>query len=368
MSRTHESLLNQVKECRRCAGKGWFRSSTSGEDYRFPPTIGCRTNTKILFIGLNPRASASNLPFHEAISRSAESFRALSNNRTPDGSRYITQSGPERHYNLHMRIVDRVFPGREFEQVAAVTELHLCASESGKHLPSEGPCNAIFLPRVVEMCNPEVIIALGAKVRDWFRPRVALRIDESQLMATVGPKHVRVLVLPHPNSRGPKEEAWRAGISVLQWHFSTQVKSHRTKHSSSRPQRAGGRRVESSPPAQPYRSAEPQEDSTNQTDSNPTILRECNWHERQGWKPNQRPADLKRLEREGGFIRFVLIRDGVPRYWMEMTADQWKTALGSYYHGKWATNGYATRLTSTQDGAPTERFITRWRPHVTGLG
>ena len=368
MSTSYESLLKQAFECRRCQGTDWFASGSHGADYRFPPIIGCHSKPKLLFVGLNPRASETNVQLHEAVSGSYQAFRDLSNNRTPEGDRYIAPAGRERHYRLHTRIARDVFPGQKFEEVAAVSELHLCASESASRLPTDGPCNTVFLPRVLQSCSPEIVVALGARVRDWFRTRATLELDERQLMAKVGGSSYRVLVLPHPNSRGPKEEEWQRGIALMQWHFGTPVRQSRQQQPSQRRPVPPAHATHDKPPeAQGSRQTASDRDAGNKG-GRPTITRECNWHVRQGWKPGQRPADLSRLERDGGFIRFVLIRDGSPKYWLDMDADQWKTALGDYYYGKWEQNGYATRLTSTSGGAPTERFVARWASHVTRVG
>lgn len=97
----------------------------------------------------------------------------------------------------------------------------------------------------------------------------------------------------------------------------------------------------------------------------PLLVRNCAWSNRHGWKPFQRPADLDQLEAApGSRIEFHLNRNGTARFILAMTSDQWKTALGRYYYGKWRKNGYAVSLTRSLNGRPIEEFVPRWARHI----
>lgn len=96
------------------------------------------------------------------------------------------------------------------------------------------------------------------------------------------------------------------------------------------------------------------------------LVRDCQWRERYGWRPVQRPEDLEYLETHPGTrIRFRLIRKGRVRYRLEMDPEQWRTALGDYVDGpSWTRNGYIVAITKRRDGEYTEEFQDRWRPYV----
>lgn len=97
-----------------------------------------------------------------------------------------------------------------------------------------------------------------------------------------------------------------------------------------------------------------------------TLVRDCQWRERYGWRPVQRPEDLEYLETHAGTrIRFRLIRKGRVRYLLEMDPEQWRTALGDYVEGpSWSRNGYIVAITKRRDGEYTDEFQDRWRPYV----
>jgi hypothetical protein len=61
--------------------------------------------------------------------------------------RYIDRHGTERHYDLHVEIVEIAFGvGARFEDHAAVTELLLCASASSRPVDlTTSPCAKAFL-------------------------------------------------------------------------------------------------------------------------------------------------------------------------------------------------------------------------------
>jgi hypothetical protein len=140
--------------------------------------------------------------------RSAEAFKTLAGSRIPDARghpvrRYIDRQGPERHYDLHVEIVETAFgAGARFEDHAAVTELLLCATVSSPPVDlTTSPCAKAFLARTVGQVRPEVIVAVGAGVDEYFRSRVTRRGD-LVLRAVIGGHHAWLVPVPHPNARG----------------------------------------------------------------------------------------------------------------------------------------------------------------------
>src|SRR5690606_12962134 len=118
----------------------------------------------LLFVGINPRRSDTNLDLHDWLMKSPENFERLANNTTARGERYVAINGKEEHYHCHMIVVEGVFgPGTIFETKAAVTELYLCANESGSALLKKGrsPCASQYLSRCVKIVQPSVVVAVG---------------------------------------------------------------------------------------------------------------------------------------------------------------------------------------------------------------
>jgi hypothetical protein len=105
--------------CARCdaATFGFERPAPEVGYFKFPATIGALGAAPVLFLGINPRRSASNARLHRDVMANERAFRLLSANRVPDGAGrdagpYIHRRGPERHYDLHLAILEHAFgPG-----------------------------------------------------------------------------------------------------------------------------------------------------------------------------------------------------------------------------------------------------------------
>jgi hypothetical protein len=174
-------LVVETFLCARCdaATFGFERPAPNVGYFKFPATIGAVGPAPVLFIGINPRRSASNARLHRDVMASEHAFHLLSTNRVPDRSGrdagpYIDRRGPERHYDLHLSILERAFaPGPvRFEEHAAVTELLLCATERAPAVDlGASPGAARFLARTVKQARPEVIVAVGAAVDGYLRRR-----------------------------------------------------------------------------------------------------------------------------------------------------------------------------------------------------
>ncbi len=96
------------------------------------------------------------------------------------------------------------------------------------------------------------------------------------------------------------------------------------------------------------------------------LVRDCSWSEKYGWRPIQKAEDMDYLDDHPGMkIRFNLLKDGNVSYRLEMTPDQWREALGSYYLGRtWRPNGYIVAVTKRKKGHYTEEFQERWAQWV----
>ncbi len=198
-------LVNEVFKCMHCEGTSLpFKRHSSGKFYRFPPIIGASGNAPLLFVGINPRASGSNVSLHESIVENRKAFKELSANRVGKHP-YIGKMGLEPHYNLHVSVTEALFPGVSFETVAAVTELHFCASADSSGLPAESSkCADRFLSQVLEVVSPSVVFAIGRHVERVLQARARSWVGNLSVTwpAGVAP----VLILPHPSSYGPKQE------------------------------------------------------------------------------------------------------------------------------------------------------------------
>jgi hypothetical protein len=151
-------LIDDVYGCEVCPRErfGFVLRPNGGGYYTFPPTIGAAGHAPLLFLGINPRRSKTNLVLHKELADYPGSFRVLAANRVPyngksGGPRYIAPNAKERHYRPHAKVVTAVFGERAaFEDHAAVTELFLCATEDSSALRVDtSPCAERYLARVL---------------------------------------------------------------------------------------------------------------------------------------------------------------------------------------------------------------------------
>ena len=96
------------------------------------------------------------------------------------------------------------------------------------------------------------------------------------------------------------------------------------------------------------------------------LVRDTEWREPYGWRPVQRPEDVAWLEQHPGTkMRYRLIRDGRVRFLLEMSPEEWRTALGAYGRSpSWERNGYVVAITQRRGGDYTEEFQERWSRYV----
>jgi hypothetical protein len=144
---------------------------------------------------------------------SVASFSVLSRNKI-EGREYIGTSGLERHYDTHVAIANAAFPGTRFDEVAAVTELFLCATSSGAGLPFESsPCASRYLDRTIAEVQPTVIVTMGKLVFSYFQSVYGAGMDVSVIAASG--RSVTVIPVAHPNARFRHGGA--TGTNEIRW-------------------------------------------------------------------------------------------------------------------------------------------------------
>jgi uracil-DNA glycosylase len=198
VSHNADQLRDEVFGCEHCAGLGTFkRSPDNGRFYKFPAIIGAPGEAVLLFIGINPRQDERNLDLHNWLMASQENFKQLAQNRDRYRRPYIAPRAMERHYHCHMIVIEGVFGiGTPFEAKAAVTEIYLCANESGSALldARRSPCAERYLGRVVEIVKPQVVVAVGKGVHqhlsDYFSDAI-----KAPAVRMIHPKELREMCL-----------------------------------------------------------------------------------------------------------------------------------------------------------------------------
>lgn len=192
-------LLRYAYKCARCPKESGFCISPNGGYFKFPPLIGTTDKADLLFVGINPRRSDTNVALHDDLMQSKQVFMDLALNRTKDAA-YIHTTGGEPHYNDHLEVIRQIYgEPRPFESCAAVTELFLCATETSVNLPKpESECADIFLPKVLELIRPKAIVAVGSRVMDYFRTKPSRHRTTDSLRATLFGSHYAVVQMPHP--------------------------------------------------------------------------------------------------------------------------------------------------------------------------
>ncbi len=209
------SLVQEVYRCTHCVPLvlPFATCTDAGRFFRFPPVIGAPGAAEVLFVGINPRVSPSNLPLHTALMRDISAFQELAANSYRERD-YIGPQGQESHYSLHLWIASQLFPGRRFASVAAVTELFFCASESSARLPVEqSPCADKYLGRVLASTRPKLVVAVGSRVANYLAGRFP---RQAQYAIAAWGDHGRapIIPVPHPNSRGEKHSRTLRAVEV----------------------------------------------------------------------------------------------------------------------------------------------------------
>jgi uracil-DNA glycosylase len=218
---TVSQLLDKAFACRLCPKSYGFSSRTADEPFfKFPPIIGKTHDANLLFVGINPRISNSNRSDHDFWMRDKPNFRSLSENKLR-GQFYIEQ---EPHYRFHIRLVKILFGEYcKFENVAAVTEIFLCATKDSNGLPSpESPCADIYFGDTVGLTNPKVIVAVGGRVMEYFNILPNNKWIQNQMVLKFDGRAIPVDSIPHPADRSLSES--QKHVRVLE------TATHRRQH------------------------------------------------------------------------------------------------------------------------------------------
>jgi uracil-DNA glycosylase len=208
-------LLRDAYTCSSCPGNFGFCISPNGSYFKFPPLIGANRQADILFVGINPRCSSSNHGLHHALMTSKQAFADLASHRI-QGAAYIHPSSQERHYHDHLVIIREVYgDARSFESCAAVTELFLCATCKSKYLPNpESPCAEHFLPKVLNIIQPKVIVAVGSRVMSYFKTKHGKRLANDEIVINLAHHDFVVLKMPHPGNPVLSESQRRSQLNI----------------------------------------------------------------------------------------------------------------------------------------------------------
>jgi hypothetical protein len=223
------SLFEEVHACDRCSSArfGFTRLAEDHGYFKFPPTIGAIGEAPLLFMGINPRIDDGNRGLYTDAMASSATFSMLASNRVPrkgvSAGKYIRSSGGEGHYRLHTRLVEAAFwPGAQFEDHAAVTELFYCATKDSTGVQRavvEGnfQCAALYFARVLAQVKPLVVVAVGVPPAKYLRTQ---RIDGTDdcYRIRVGSHEAWVVELPHPaafTSAARRQQSFDNAVSVI---------------------------------------------------------------------------------------------------------------------------------------------------------
>ena len=137
-------------------------------------------------------------------------FAHLASNRISNKP-YIHESSEE-HYHDHLQIIYGVYrEASPFESRAAVTELFVCASRTSESLPNpESPCAERFLPRVLTIVQPKVIVAVGSRVMDYFKIKSIDGLDGDEIISRIDGYDYRIVRMPHPGNQNLSDSQRRS--------------------------------------------------------------------------------------------------------------------------------------------------------------
>ena len=183
------SLLTDVDSCHACITRQEpfakaFALRPSQVPKKFPATIGAAGRAKLLFVALCPRLGKNYVL--DWANESADRFVTLSGNRDQHGRAYVESYAAndgkesEEFYRPYVEIAEGAYPGSAFEEVAAVTDLYLCAYPPNNRnefdpdfvsLPINSPCARDFMQRTIDQVKPVAIITRGCSPKEYFGMR-----------------------------------------------------------------------------------------------------------------------------------------------------------------------------------------------------
>jgi hypothetical protein len=166
-----------------------FQLRADGRPKKFPPTIGATGESRLLFIAQNPRLT-DNYVLDWAMT-SKQEFSSLAANKDQYSRDYLRSYGldddkpKEDFYRPFIEIATSAYPSKSFDQVAAISDLYLCATppndrnDSTKRLAftPNSPCADLYFKRVIAQVRPIAIITKGNLPMHYFRKLVGTRCE-----------------------------------------------------------------------------------------------------------------------------------------------------------------------------------------------
>jgi hypothetical protein len=301
----------------------------------------------MLFVGFNPRVSATNINLHRQIVADRSAFVQLAHNRVGENP-YIAPKGDERHYRIHARIVREATRGTDkegsrFEEIAVATELFLCATEKQtpalRHALADGSakCPELHYRNILLRAQPKVVITLGDDVFAYVRK--SSRGSNAPYRIDIASQPV-IIAIPHPSRRQISDtEINRIGSacrSIL---------------------------LGDSPDAWDFRGPH----SVDLLAKDREIRRICYWSDNKGWHLAHRKADLEWMEADSGrTIRYDLYRNDALMFTLRLSGQQLRAAIGPYVDGPgWPrSRGYNNPVTRRINGVRTQVFLPQWEGYV----
>jgi hypothetical protein len=301
------------------------------------------------FAGLNPRISDSNRrELFDIITPDREAFIALAENRAPDGEPYVRETGGERHYHSHARILLEAirgteFEGQRFEDLAVCTELFMCATPPrgttalrAALRDGSAVCPVLHFWKAIQRAAPKLVVTLGDDVFDYVST-FATR-DESVYRLNT-PTAPVIIAISHPaNRRLPPVELQRVASACREilldkvptaWDFRTSL--------SSSPSGEGNERE-----------------------------RRFDWLHNRGWQVSHQPADYTWLKVDPQrLITYLLYKNGGLRYKMSLNGAQLRQAIK---WPRWPAELYVNPVTKRKHGSYTDEFLPQWAQYVSKVG
>jgi uracil-DNA glycosylase len=215
---TISQLVDKVFVCRLCDKSFGFSSRTKDDPYfKVPPIIGKPDDAELLFVGINPRITESNRADHKLWMRHKSNFCDLSSNKFR-GNPYIER---EHRYRSRVKLVKMLFGENcQFENIAAVTEIFLCATKDSGGLPDpKSPCADLFLENVVQLTKPKIIVAVGQRVMRYFVILANKKYIRDQLALRFENRDVPVVEMRDPRSLTLAELIKNNGLAETETHI-----------------------------------------------------------------------------------------------------------------------------------------------------
>jgi len=142
-----------------------FAFRADGYPKKFPPTIPDKGTARLLFMALCPRPT-NNYVLDWSNSGPTE-VATLGADRNQDSDSYLQSYEKERFYRPFVEIVSEAYKGKQFGEVATVSDLYFCALPS-RGLGAESPCANLHLLDLISHVRPHIIVTKGNRPMHYF--------------------------------------------------------------------------------------------------------------------------------------------------------------------------------------------------------